>query len=482
LYVGGEIIAQKLVIEYTTVTTTLVVTDDVIQTTNTTPATTTTEGALIVAGGAGIGGDLYVGGMIYGTIAGTITSSTFSINLSGGTAGQVPYQLSESTTRFFGPGLAGQVLTSNGALGPAYVTTTSLYVGRATLADDISGGAQGSLVFQDSVNSTTFLTIGTNGYILTSNGTTPQWSPLTGLSAGTASTATNLANGITNQIPYQISPGNTGFVGPGDTTDILVSNSTSSGGPQFTSTSSIFVRRSALSDNLGGGNAGSIPYQSGSNATRFLGIGTSTYILASDGVNPVWVPGPSGTVGSATTATHIAGGTRGQIPFQTDPGRTAFFGPGVAGSILVSRGSNSTGPIYQTTATISTLTVGAEWRAGAIGEIRAENEITAYYSSDIRLKENVRKIDNALDIINQIRGVRFDWTTEHLDSRGGVDEFFVRKEDIGVIAQEVEKVLPEIVATRINGFKGVKYEKLIAVLISAIQELDNEIQELKKKS
>jgi hypothetical protein len=64
LYVGGEIVAQKLTIEYTTVTTTLVKTDDVIQTTNNTAASSTITGALIVAGGVGIGGNTIIGGAI----------------------------------------------------------------------------------------------------------------------------------------------------------------------------------------------------------------------------------------------------------------------------------------------------------------------------------------------------------------------------------------------------------------------------------
>jgi hypothetical protein len=50
-----------------------------------------------------------------------------------------------------------------------------------------------------------------------------------------------------------------------------------------------------------------------------------------------------------------------------------------------------------------------------------------------------------------------------------------------VIAQEVEKVFPEIVTTRDNGYKAVKYEKLTAVLIEAIKELSNEVKELKKQ-
>ena len=118
----------------------------------------------------------------------------------------------------------------------------------------------------------------------------------------------------------------------------------------------------------------------------------------------------------------------------------------------------------------------------ATGEVRATSEITAYYSSDNRLKENVQLLNNPLELIEQIRGVRFDWTDSYIESRGGEDNFFVRKHDIGVIAQEVEKILPEIVAMRTDGYLAVKYEKLVPLLIEAIKELAREVEELKKKS
>ena len=83
LYVGGEIVAQKLTIEYTTVTTTLVQTDDIIRTYNATQSTGTTTGALQVSGGAGIGRDLYVGGAINigqtSTVAGAVIITTATI-------------------------------------------------------------------------------------------------------------------------------------------------------------------------------------------------------------------------------------------------------------------------------------------------------------------------------------------------------------------------------------------------------------------
>ena len=107
---------------------------------------------------------------------------------------------------------------------------------------------------------------------------------------------------------------------------------------------------------------------------------------------------------------------------------------------------------------------------GTLGEIRASSEITAYFSSDARLKENIKLIENPITIIDQIRGVTFDWTEEHMARRGGEDGYFVRKHDIGVIAQEVQAVLPELVGTREDGYLAVKYEKMVPLLIEAIKE------------
>ena len=115
---------------------------------------------------------------------------------------------------------------------------------------------------------------------------------------------------------------------------------------------------------------------------------------------------------------------------------------------------------------IGTTSVGA-----TSGEVRATNEITAYYSSDERLKENITTIEDALEKVNAIRGVEFDWKADHIKKRGGEDGYFVRKHDVGIVAQEVAKVCPEVVAEREDGTLGVKYEKLIGLLVQAINEL-----------
>lgn len=117
--------------------------------------------------------------------------------------------------------------------------------------------------------------------------------------------------------------------------------------------------------------------------------------------------------------------------------------------------------------------------SGTAGEIRATNSVTAYYSSDERLKENITNIQNAVEKVDQLNGVEYDWTDSYIENHGGEDGYFIRKHDIGLIAQEVEKVLPEIVAENSEGYKAVKYERVVALLVEAIKELNQEIKELK---
>lgn len=116
----------------------------------------------------------------------------------------------------------------------------------------------------------------------------------------------------------------------------------------------------------------------------------------------------------------------------------------------------------------------------SVTEVRTTGNVTAFSSSDRALKENIRPIDNALEKIEKINGVQYDWTDAYIESRGGEDGYFVRKKDIGLIAQEVEEVLPEIVAENIDGHKAIKYERVIALCIEAIKDLKKEIESLRK--
>ena len=82
-------------------------------------------------------------------------------------------------------------------------------------------------------------------------------------------------------------------------------------------------------------------------------------------------------------------------------------------------------------------------------------------------------IVNPLDKISKISGNTFVWNDNH--------EVYNGTKDVGVIAQEIEEVLPELVTTRDNGYKAVKYDKIVALLIESIKELKEEVEDLKKQ-
>jgi len=107
--------------------------------------------------------------------------------------------------------------------------------------------------------------------------------------------------------------------------------------------------------------------------------------------------------------------------------------------------------------------------------------VTAYYSSDIKFKENVRDIPNALETVESIGGKLFDWNDEYMEDHGGEDAYFLRKEDFGVIAQDVQKVFPVAVRTRPDGSLAVDYEKLSALAFAAVAELSNRVKSLEAR-
>jgi hypothetical protein len=109
------------------------------------------------------------------------------------------------------------------------------------------------------------------------------------------------------------------------------------------------------------------------------------------------------------------------------------------------------------------------------GRIDASNDIVAYSTSDQRLKENVTPIENALEKVKTLTGVEFDWKedTAHVHGYHG--------HDVGIIAQDVQAVLPEAVRTNESGYLSVRYEKMIALLIEANKELAARVEFLEQK-
>ena len=118
-----------------------------------------------------------------------------------------------------------------------------------------------------------------------------------------------------------------------------------------------------------------------------------------------------------------------------------------------------------------TTTPGATYALDVSGSIGATADVVAYVSSDKRLKDNIKNIANPLEKLEKLNGVEFDWNDKQDLYKG---------HDIGVIAQEVEEVLPEIVETREDGHKAVKYDRMVALLIEAVKEQQQQIDELRK--
>lgn len=155
------------------------------------------------------------------------------------------------------------------------------------------------------------------------------------------------------------------------------------------------------------------------------------------------------------------------------------------GFMTSASGANINGSTYTDSLGVGTAA------SGTSGEIRATNEITAYYS-DARLKTVHSKIDSALDKVNSLSGVYYN-----ANETAAIYGYDTEKRQVGVIAQEVAAVLPEVTAlapfdtTFVNGIEQsisgenyltVHYEKLVPLLIEAIKELSKEVNELKAKA
>lgn len=167
----------------------------------------------------------------------------------------------------------------------------------------------------------------------------------------------------------------------------------------------------------------------------------------------------------------VEGNWGGGIVFAENTNRTHIYSP--SGQYLKVR-TNSTASGGGTDA----------FMINASGDVHADGNVVAYSTSlsDIRMKDDIQTITGALDTIDALRGVTFTWKD---GSREG-------KRDYGLIAQEVEKIVPEVVhETTLPLLKGdddktlyktVDYDKLISVLVQAVSELRAEVKELKNGS
>ena len=469
------------------------------------PSSSSTTGSLVVAGGLGISGAINTAGKITVSASDAATSvSTGSIVTLGGigAAGNI------HAAAFYGDGSNLTNITATGFAGGTVSGLTSFtFSGTGSAATSTTTGAvrvTGGIGVQGRVHAGNF-----NGVVVPTASTAPGANAFV-RTDGSGYTYTNYINSNTSANENPV------------VSQIIVTNA----GDNFYRKSSVANLATYLQPNMRGDffwtGGGTITVNASGYvlwSTRMIvinqGFGTTS---ATSGYWDITCP-TSGTITGAGGATNSTATVNGilvpifhtlyyilpigstvtslpanfrlvnytsaiEIPYNWIPicqrngdDGTFNFQNGTRLRLSESATASLTGSAYPQ---FSALGVGTA-ASGTTGEIRATNEITAYYSSDRTLKENIVPIENALGKLRQITGVMFDWTDEEIAKRGGEDGYFVRKHDTGVIAQDVEPQLPEVVATREDGTKAVKYEKLAGLIIQAINELADQVDELKKK-
>ena len=201
-------------------------------------------------------------------------------------------------------------------------------------------------------------------------------------------------------------------------------------------------------------------------------VNNATYDIHSDNI-PTLNQNTTGTAGGLSSSSDItidsatdviidAGG--GNIVLKDD---VTTFGSFVnsSSSLLIRSGTNNA---------ITFSGVNGTY-AGSItckSSISATGDITAYSSSDRRYKDNLVRISEPNEKIKKINGYEFDWNEKH--------EQYKNTHDVGVVAQEIEEVLPEIVTERDDGYKAVKYERIVALLIESNKDLLRRVEELEE--
>jgi hypothetical protein len=214
-----------------------------------------------------------------------------------------------------------------------------------------------------------------------------------------------------------------------------------------------------------------------------LTAGSGITITNGSGTISIAASGGSGTVTSVAASGGTTGLTFSGSPITTSGtltlSGTLAVANGGTGATTASAAATALG--LGTASNVQHNSIGAGTAgSGTAGEIRATNNVTAFYSSDATLKENVQPINNALGIVAAVGGKTFDWTDAYIAEHGGEDGYFVQKSDFGVIAQHVQAVFPLAVRKRPDGTLAVDYEKLVAVAFQAIADLAAEVEALKK--
>ena len=203
--------------------------------------------------------------------------------------------------------------------------------------------------------------------------------------------------------------------------------------------------------------------------------------------NAITIAGTSTSLGGTITAEQIRtaigtvvtgssqislGSASGNIALatQTTGDYVASLVAGTGVTLSNNSGENATPTIAigQSVATNATPTFG---NLTINGSINATGDITAYYTSDKRHKNNIQPITDALLKVSKLNGVTWEWNDD-------VHEVTKSTPKTGLIAQEVQEVLPEVIKEREDGFLALDYSKMMGLMVEAIKEQQTQIHNL----
>ncbi len=200
------------------------------------------------------------------------------------------------------------------------------------------------------------------------------------------------------------------------------------------------------------------------NSTQSVGVGNGSVVI--DGGVSI---AKDLFVGGSVSITSGIVVSNGSADFASVTGTDATFG-----NIQIAKTDDNT--IDTTTgnlklSTVEDAIIEIQRNTTITGILSVSDDITAFWSSDERLKDNITPIDNPLTKVISISGNTFDWNDKSNKSGN----------DVGLIAQEIEKVLPEAVITRDSGYLAVDYHKIVPLLVEAIKELSGKVEALEQK-